>query len=249
MRNPLWTRDELILALDLYIRFDGNPPGKKSTEVMELSRLLNTMGRSISGRNKNYRNPNGVYMKVMNFRRFDSVYANSGRVGLRRGNKDEKEVWRDFASNQDKLRRTVAAIVAAVNDGDSTAVSADDDQFVVAEEGDLLTSLHKRRERSRSLVEKKKALALAEHGKIVCEACGFDFEAVYGVRGQGFIEAHHTRPVHTLRPKSKTKLVDLALLCANCHRMVHSKRPWLTLAELRQLLSRTAARGVTGSVS
>ena len=27
-RNPPWSRDELILALDLYVRFKGNPPGK-----------------------------------------------------------------------------------------------------------------------------------------------------------------------------------------------------------------------------
>ena len=36
-RNPGWTRDELILALDLYVRFKGNPPGKGSAEIMGLS--------------------------------------------------------------------------------------------------------------------------------------------------------------------------------------------------------------------
>jgi hypothetical protein len=34
----------------------------------------------------------------------------------------------------------------------------------------------------------------------------------------------------------KTRLADLALLCANCHRMIHARRPWLTLDELRGLL-------------
>lgn len=70
--NPPWTRDELILALALYLRFDGNPPGKASPEIIELSALLNR----IVGDQKatDYRNPNGVYMKLMNFRRFDPVY-------------------------------------------------------------------------------------------------------------------------------------------------------------------------------
>ena len=36
-KNPTWSRDELILALDLYVRFKGNPPGKASREVVELS--------------------------------------------------------------------------------------------------------------------------------------------------------------------------------------------------------------------
>ena len=36
-RNPTWSRDELILALDLYVRFRGNPPGKGSGEIIGLS--------------------------------------------------------------------------------------------------------------------------------------------------------------------------------------------------------------------
>ena len=36
-RNPTWTRDELILALDFYLRYRDNPPPKNSTEIAELS--------------------------------------------------------------------------------------------------------------------------------------------------------------------------------------------------------------------
>jgi 5-methylcytosine-specific restriction protein A len=39
-----------------------------------------------------------------------------------------------------------------------------------------------------------------------------------------------------------TTLDDLAVVCANCHRMLH-KRPWRTVPELRELLrSRRAAK-------
>jgi len=44
-------------------------------------------------------------------------------------------------------------------------------------------------------------------------------------------------PSKRLQPEARTRLEDLALLCSNCHRMVHYRRPWLTLEELRQLLS------------
>jgi 5-methylcytosine-specific restriction protein A len=67
-KNPTWSRDELILALDLYAHFKGNPPGKSTSEVVELSGLLNEMGAQIANRASDFRNANGVYMKVMNFR-------------------------------------------------------------------------------------------------------------------------------------------------------------------------------------
>jgi hypothetical protein len=33
-RNPTWVRDELILALDMYLRTAGNPPRKGSSEMV-----------------------------------------------------------------------------------------------------------------------------------------------------------------------------------------------------------------------
>ena len=100
-------------------------------------------------------------------------------------------------------------------------------------EGRKVTVQHVRRERSRQL-RRKKLEAAGEQPR--CEACGFDFELAYGERGKGFIECHHLIPVSELDPATPTRLEDLALLCANCHRMVHAKRPWLSIEELRQLL-------------
>ncbi|WP_242553951.1 HNH endonuclease [Pseudomonas protegens] len=48
------------------------------------------------------------------------------------------------------------------------------------------------------------------------------------------IDVHHSKPLHTLQPGDKTKLADLALLCANCHRVVHSQRKWLSVAEVKE---------------
>jgi 5-methylcytosine-specific restriction protein A len=100
----------------------------------------------------------------------------------------------------------------------------------------VLTRIHHVRERNRDIVKKRKEQALARHKRLACEACRFDFAACYGEHGQGFIECHHTRPLHTLQLGEKTRLADLALLCANCHRMIHARRPWLELDQLRALL-------------
>ena len=236
-RNPPWSRDELILALDLYVRFKGNPPGKGDESVVELSSLLNKMGLQIANRTSEFRNANGVYMKAMNFRRFDPVYLQQGKSGLQRGGKLEEDVWEDFASEPSRLAKTATAIRMALTNGQIPEASLEEDEEVAeAEEGRILTRIHRSRERSRQLVEKKKASVLKAHGTLRCEACAFDFELTYGERGKGFIEAHHVKPVHTLKPGEKTRLEDLVLICSNCHRILHMRRPWLTMDELRQLV-------------
>lgn len=234
-RNPPWTRDELILALDLYISFAGNPPGKTSSEITALSALLNQLAAPQEHHEQEFRNANGVYMKLMNFRRFDPAYQAQGKVGLTRGNKLEKEVWEQFAHDPTRLKATAEAIR-----GNLVAAKEPftlEPEIEEAEEGRVLTKAHLVRERSRKLVQAKKTETLAKLGKLTCEACGFDFNKKYGLRGEGFIEVHHALPVHQLTPGAKTKLSDLHLLCANCHRMVHARRPWLTLGTLKDCIS------------
>ena len=236
-RNPNWSRDELILALDLYKRFGGNPP-KDGREIAELSATLNALGTGLLGRTALFRNPNGVYMKVMNFRRFDEAYSGLGKTGLTRGNKLEEEIWKFFANDQVRLTATATAILSQLNAGEDTQESVDEELETEAEEGRLLARVHMRRERSRKLVNDKKQKMLKENGRLICEVCEFDFGAVYGERGAGFIEVHHTIPLHTLTASRKTRLEDLALLCANCHRMVHAKSVWLTIDELKVIVSK-----------
>ena len=88
-RNPPWTRDELILALDLYMVNPTSPPGKQSREVLLLSDYLNRLGSQHAADRATFRNANGVYMKLMNFRRFDPTFIGAGKVGLQRGGKGE----------------------------------------------------------------------------------------------------------------------------------------------------------------
>ena len=237
-RNPKWMRDELILALELYLRYAGNPPGKESVEIAELSGTLNHLARYLGlMRGDSFRNTNGVYMKLMNFRRFDPAFIVAGKVGLARGGADEEEVWTEFAHDFQRCSEvagTIRQTLATAQVGETIANLTSDE--TEAEEGRVITALHRRYERDIGLVKKKKAHALAATGRLECEACGFDFRLRYGARGEGFIECHHTQPVHQLKPGDKTRLTDLRLLCSNCHRMIHAKRPWLTMDELLKLL-------------
>lgn len=101
---------------------------------------------------------------------------------------------------------------------------------------------HITRERSARLVALVKGRALARFGRLACQACGFDFAQMYGLRGEGFIEAHHTRPVGGLAKETRMRPEDMALLCSNCHRMIHCRRPWLGLNQLRRLVQRSKRR-------
>jgi 5-methylcytosine-specific restriction endonuclease McrA len=89
--------------------------------------------------------------------------------------------------------------------------------------------------------------AKAHHGSC-CQACGFDFASRYGALGAGYAECHHLSPLSE-RPENgwtvelRTKLEDVAVLCANCHRMVHRRRPALSLDEL----TATIRGGITPS--
>jgi hypothetical protein len=75
--NPDWLRDELILALNVYLKHRPNPPAKESPEIIALSDTLNRLGKELfppEQRASTFRNTNGVYMKLMNFRRLDPQY-------------------------------------------------------------------------------------------------------------------------------------------------------------------------------
>ena len=238
-RNPPWNRDELILALDFYLRWKGNPPPKTSADIVELSRMVGKIQNALGTKGEaTLRNVNGVYMKLMNFRRFDPTYKSRGRSGLSRGNRLDEVVWNDFYDDPERLVRVADAIrnVPSVL-SQSVDLVADETVEEEAIEGRLLTVLHRRRERSRQIVEKKKTAVLKTKGDLVCEACDFSYLNRYGERGRGFIECHHIKPVESLGDGTPTRLSDLALVCANCHRMIHAGRPWLTIAELRACLA------------
>lgn len=99
-------------------------------------------------------------------------------------------------------------------------------------DGGKVVRSHVTRERSRELVQMAKRVFKANHnGRLFCEVCGFDFSAVYGPCE--YIEAHHKIPLRDLIEGVKTKPSDLAMVCANCHRMLHYGTPWPTIDELK----------------
>ena len=234
-RNPPWERDELILALDLYFEIPFSKVSDTHPDVVALSELLNKLPLHFD-RDAKFRNPNGVAMKLANLARLDPKHAERGVKGLKGGGHLEREVWHQFAGNRTLLAAVASHIRSAYVQPEAAApvvVDEDEEEFA---EGRVLYRLHRSRERNRKLVEAAKSRALKRDGLLQCSVCMFNFATLYGELGDGYIEAHHVVPVSSLGDGSTTKVADLALVCANCHRMLHRRRPWLLPAELKRIL-------------
>jgi 5-methylcytosine-specific restriction enzyme A len=79
MSNPCWARDELILALDAYFKHPDARGNKTHPEVIKLTKVLNQPPiHPQAPRGVEFRNPNGVSMKLANFLRFDPDYTGAG---------------------------------------------------------------------------------------------------------------------------------------------------------------------------
>jgi hypothetical protein len=163
-----------------------------------------------------------------------------GRAHLLRMN-EGRSIWKTQASGV-KLPDSVAHDLEEliVGSGRKPPVNPmdefDDEGLIEAPEGRIVIRKHTGRERNRRIVESKLRESVRKYGRLTCEVCAFDFSDRYGERGKGFIECHHTKPIATLKEGQRTKVADLALVCSNCHRMIHRWWPWLSIAQVRKLI-------------
>ena len=113
-----------------------------------------------------------------------------------------------------------------------------DQQDIVtsAIEGEIEVLLQLRRKRERKLRDAKirEAIQNAADGRLRCEvsSCGFDFEEKYGELGRGFAEVHHRTPLSVTDSPAVTTLSDLAVVCSNCHSMLHRSNDSRSLSSL-----------------
>jgi len=105
-------------------------------------------------------------------------------------------------------------------------------------EGKEKYRVHRSRERNSKVVEIAKRNRIAKDPLLRCEVCGFSFIERYGRIGDEFIEAHHAIPLSQQLGEIETRPEDIALVCSNCHRMLHRRRPWLDMPKLKKLISR-----------
>ncbi|SHJ76863.1 MrcB family domain-containing protein [Halodesulfovibrio aestuarii] len=102
------------------------------------------------------------------------------------------------------------------------------------------TSLNEKRQYSLHKKIDRNSVLIAEVKKVKgyrCEVCGMSLEEKYGDLGREYIEAHHLVPISTLEEEVEIPhdpVHDFAVLCANCHRMIHRLDDPSDLSQLQQ---------------
>ena len=101
IRNPKWSSDEIIITLNFYHKNYPKIPEKSSIEIKELSEFLGKLNvkLGVTG-NENLRNPNGVYMKLMNFHHFNTEHQGDGLKG---GSKLDEKIWNEYLNKKKYL--------------------------------------------------------------------------------------------------------------------------------------------------
>jgi putative restriction endonuclease len=85
-----WTREEHILAFNLYCKIPFGSIGMRNPQIIQLAKII---GRSIGS----------VSYKLANFSRLDPELRARGIKGMPRGAKGEEDVWREFEDNPEAL--------------------------------------------------------------------------------------------------------------------------------------------------
>jgi 5-methylcytosine-specific restriction protein A len=230
--NPIWARDETLLALDLLYRH-GKPISPTHEDAVELSEFLRKAPlHPIEVRKESFRNPDGVALKLQNL--FSAVEP--GR-GLTSSNGDKAVVAEFPKERHPELAEVARVIRAALAEGQLDDPTTDDETFT---EGRWLTARH----RSREHKLRKRLLSKYQSKPLKCEVCDFTPPALERRAQESLFEAHHTIPLSQAEGERKTSVSDLALLCACCHRLAHrlisTHKRWVSVAEVRSVWTAAA---------
>lgn len=227
--NPNWTRDETLLALNLFQQRNGHVPSIKSKEINDLSQLLRSLPyHAEAAKQPTFRNPDGVGFKLMNIRQ-----VATGR-GLGNVSKMDRQLWAEFGNHPERVHDIANAIKAGIILASQEALPEVEQELP---EGRILTALHIRRERNPKV--RKMLLEARRPGGIRCEVCDLSRPNLEMSMQEAMFEAHHLIPLAEAGER-KTKLPDLALLCACCHRLIHRamvlRSSWVSVAEARAMV-------------
>jgi 5-methylcytosine-specific restriction protein A len=149
-----------------------------------------------------------------------------------KGGIGQSNVW---YADKEESRELVRRVFNLINNGDTQRLP-DVDLPESATEGNPRLVAHLRRERSSAIIKAKKNSVKNLTGKLCCEACGFDFNETYGEHGADFCEVHHLLPLSKSDGVVKTKLEDLAIVCSNCHRIIHRTVPMVKIPTLVKII-------------
>ncbi len=90
MERRLWTREELILALNLYLKLPFGKISHSTPEIIDLAILIK-------------RTSDAVSMRLSNFASVDPYHQERGIKGLTGGIRQVEPIWNEFTNNKEEL--------------------------------------------------------------------------------------------------------------------------------------------------
>jgi putative restriction endonuclease len=90
MKSNNWTREQTIVALNLYCKIPFNRVSSNHPDIIKIAKIIG-------------RTPNSVKMKIGNFGSFDPELKKRGIVGLGNTSKMDEAVWHEFNSDWNNL--------------------------------------------------------------------------------------------------------------------------------------------------
>lgn len=99
--QKLWTRDELVLAMNLYSKLEFGKMHSRNPQIIELAKIIN-------------RTPGSVAFKLVNFASLDQNLKKRGIKGASNSSNLDKEIWNEFYNNWDKEYERSEELLAKV---------------------------------------------------------------------------------------------------------------------------------------
>lgn len=88
MAGKRWTKEELVLALNLYLKLPFGKMHRSTSEVIDLAAMLG-------------RTPSSIAMRLSNFASVDPYHQNRGVAGLPGGRKQVEPIWNEFVKDRE----------------------------------------------------------------------------------------------------------------------------------------------------
>lgn len=203
----------LIEAVSILVfEMGGRGSAKQISEIT--GRPYQNYNRSMALTVKKLRNKGYMFVKDMRKRSGIERYWSHFFNGYY---KDKRFIWQV----KDNLHIAMTKFMNHNHKGEKgdAIVNSETENKVGVVEGTRRMRIHYQIERNAVIVDSAKREFEQKNGSLFCEVCNFSFKKSYGI---DYIEAHHVLPLYM--GERITKGIDLMMLCANCHRAVHSKK-------------------------
>jgi len=212
MASASFTRDEVILALDILLSSYNGRISADSKEMADLSALLNRLPiHPLEIRREDFRNITGITRQI-------NLYRTSCNTGKRDPNVGWAffDVAFEYEHRYDELHSIAKAI--RKNEPLYSIMFGSSVEDIGFPEGILLGHLHR-------------VLEVRDGAKIppseTCEICKLNPALCYHSRGE-LLQQHLMIPPIELDGNKKCPAECFITVCPNCHAELHRFRPWRT---------------------